>query len=328
MRTTRRGFLSSGLAMGGALLATGSSACAAVSESSGSAPRWKRGLGLNGVMSSAQRYQKSYPIWEVLDFAAREGFDGVELVDGWPMGGYPSPDEPERVAALKRMYDQYGLRTYTFQTFGAGAYSDDVNARNEWLKAFAGHVRLAKQLGCDFIGHWPGGGLEGHASADAAIPALASSYREAAKMCADAGMHLSFEIEPPFIFNTLDHLRRILEETNHPACGTNYDPSHFDVMAGGKGKPEEMLKALGVQHIGHVHLTDTDGTIFEGTSKHIACGDGHCDIPASLDVLWEGEYKGWIMIDAWLIEDAYDAYRKGIRAIRAAQKKHGDTGAS
>ncbi len=78
---------------------------------------------------------------------------------------------------------------------------------------------------------------------------------------------------------------------------------------------------LGVEHIGHVHLTDTDGTQFGGTSKHLACGDGHCDISASLRVLREGGFAGWIMIDGWKIEDVYDAARKGIRAIRAAESR-------
>lgn len=320
MKSTRREFLKD------AALVTGASAAGAVLaagavQAADARPKWKCGVGLNGFMSSAGQYQKNYPIWEVMDFAAREGFDGIELVEGWPMGGYPSPDEPARVAALKRMYDQYGLRTYTFQTGSSAPYSADPDVRKKWLETFAQYVRLAKQLGCDFIGQWPGGGLEGQPDVDHAITALAGSYREAAKMCADAGIHMSFEIEPPFIFNTLDHLRRILEETDHPACRTNYDPSHFDLMTGSRGKPEEMLAELGVKHIGHVHLTDTDGTLFGGTSKHLSCGDGHCDIPASLKTLWDGGYPGWIMIDGWLIEDVYDAAHKGIQAIKSSEER-------
>jgi sugar phosphate isomerase/epimerase len=89
-------------------------------------------------------------------------------------------------------------------------------------------------------------------------------------------------------------------------------------MSGSKGRPEEMLKTLGVKYIGHVHLTDTDGTLFEGTSKHLACGEGHCDIDKSLHVLSEGGYRGWIMIDEWMIKDVYDACRKCKKAIEAA----------
>lgn len=313
MELSRREILAYGAC---GLTATLAAEATAASPSGGT--RWKAGLGLNGFMSSSGHYGTTYPIWEILDFAAREGFDGIELVNGWPMGGYPRPDETQRIDALRRMYDQYGLRVYTIQTSGEGAYAADPAARKAWLEEFTSEVRLCKALGCDFAGHWPGGGLNGNPDVDRAIESLVSGYGEAAKICADAGMFLSFEIEPPFLFNTPDHLGRILAGVNDPACRTNYDPSHFDVMWGSKGKPEEMLQQIGVNHIGHVHLTDTDGTIFNGTSKHLACGDGHCDIRASLKTLWDGGYEGWIMIDAWLIEGVYDAAHKGKQAIDAA----------
>ena len=279
---------------------------------------WRISAGLNGFMSSSGKYKKTYPLWEVLDFCRREGFEGIELVSGWPMGGYPAASETKRIAALKGLYDRYGLKICTIQPAApARPFSESAQERRAWLDAWRGQVRLGKQLGCDFLGHWPGGGL-GNQTIDQAIDHCIDTYRQAARMCADAGMWLSFEIEPPFIFRTLDHLKRILEGVDHPACKTNYDPSHFDVMSGSKGKPEKMLAALGVKHIGHVHLTDTDGTMFGGTSKHLGCGDGHCDMQASLMTLWRGGYRGWIMIDGWLIEDVYDACRKGKQAIERA----------
>lgn len=162
MNTTRREFLVSSMVAGA--ITTTDIAIAASNRQLPVSPRnrWKSGLGLNGFMSSGQQFQKTYPIWEVLDFAATEGFDGIELVDGWPMGGYPPPKETKRVAALKRLYDQYGLSIYSIQTGGPAAYSADANARWAWLRSFADQVQLCQQLGCQFIGHWPGGGLEGN----------------------------------------------------------------------------------------------------------------------------------------------------------------------
>ena len=314
MSTTRRTFLKSG-----ALLAAAATAGESLAQNKPDKP-WKCSVGLNGFMSSEGRFHHSYPIWEILDFTSREGFDGVELVEGWPHGPYPKSNEAGRIAALKRMYETYGLRPYTFQTGGADAHAADPARREAWLAQFSEYLNLAHNLGCDFIGHWPGGDLAGNTNLDAAIAHLIASYREAAKRAADAGLYFSFEIEPPFVFNTFETLQRILAEVDHPACKTNFDPSHFDLMWESKGKPHEMLLKLGVQNIGHVHLTDCDGTLFEGTSKHLACGDGHCDIPAALKTLWDGGYRGWIMIDAWMIDDAYDAYRKGKAAVDAALK--------
>ncbi len=281
-------------------------------------PRWKTAAGLNGFSSSSRKYEKTYPIWEILDFASRLGFDGVELVQGWPMGTYPSANEKARIAALKRLYDGFGLGIFSIQTGGGGAFSPQDEARRRWLVEFRDRARLATALGADCIGIWPGGPLRGQ-TIDEAIDRLVGSFRQAARIAADLGLLAVFEIEPPFVFNTEDHLQRILVGVDHDSLKTSYDPSHFDLMSGSAGRPHEMLKRIGVGKIGFVHFTDTDGTLRDGgTSKHLACGDGHVDIPASLGALREGGFKGWIMIDAWEIPDPYDACVKGKQAIDRA----------
>jgi len=211
---------------------------------------WRIAVGMNGFMLSSGHYKKVYPIGEVLDFCRKEGFEGVELVSGWPMGPYPGPDETSRVDALRRFVEGYDLKIHSIQPDTPGRpFAESAAERTQWLEAYRGQIALCKRLGGDFIGQWPGG-PRGNQTIDQAIDHCIASYREAAKICADTGMWMSCEIEPPFVFNTLDHLKRILEGVDHPACKTNFDPSHFDLMWGSKGKPHEMLKALGVKHIG------------------------------------------------------------------------------
>ena len=166
-------------------------------------------------------------------------------------------------------------------------------------------------------GLWPGGPLRGQ-TIDQAITRLAMTLREVGKIAEDLGVLAAVEIEPPFVFNTEEHLASILEQTNHSNVKAIYDPSHFDLMNGSKGTPHEMLERIGVKNIGYVHLTDTDGSIFNGTSKHVACGDGHAHIDQSLLTLRQGGFQGWIMIDAWMIADPYDACSKGKRFIDRA----------
>jgi sugar phosphate isomerase/epimerase len=100
-----------------------------------------------------------------------------------------------------------------------------------------------------------------------------------------------------------------------------YDPSHFDLMSGGSGRPHEMLRRLGVERVGYVHLTDTDGTLRDGgTSRHLACGEGHAHLEESLAMLRKGGFNGWIMMDTWEVPDPYDACRKGLRMIQEASR--------
>lgn len=282
---------------------------------------WKTAFGLNGFASASRKYEKTFPIWEVLDFAARTNFDGIELHASWPMGAYPKPDESEKIKALKRLYDAYGLQIFSIQTGAGGAFSPDADERKRWLIEFRDQAQFAKAAGCDCIGTWPGGGRRGQ-TIKQAIDHLARSFREAAKITSDLGLTFAFEIEPVFIFNTEEHLQRILEQANHPAVKTIYDSSHFDLMNGSTGKPHEMLQRIGVENIGYIHFTDTDGTRRDGgTSKHLPCGDGHIDVTASFETLWKGGFRGWMNIDTWEIPDPYDGCLKAKQAIDAFSAK-------
>jgi sugar phosphate isomerase/epimerase len=278
---------------------------------------WKTAVGMNGFSSSSTKYGKTYPIWEVLDFISKSGFKGIEWVEGWPMGGYPRSGEPGRIDALRRMTDAYGLQIFSIQTGASDAFSPDKAAREQWLAGFRDHAAFAKAAGCDCIGMWPGGGLRGQ-SIDQAIERLCASFRQAAVIAGELGLIAAFEIEPPFAFNTEDHMRRILAGAGESGLKVIYDPSHFDLMNGSTGRPHEMLARIGPSHVGYVQFTDTDGTLRDGgTSKHLACGDGHVDITKSFETLWEGGFRGWVMIDAWEIPDPCDACLKGKKAIDA-----------
>ena len=280
--------------------------------------KWKTAIGLNGFQSGSRKYRKNYPVWEILDFAARHQFEGVELVSDWPAGSYPAAKESERVRALRRLYDVFGLRIFSIQLGAAGAFDPDEGARKAWLTEFRDRVALARQLGCDCVGLWPGGGLRGQ-TIDQAIDRLATTFREAGRAAADAGLVACFEIEPPFVFNKEDHYLRILHGANHSALKGIYDPSHFDLMTGSTGKPEDMLRRVGVENIGYVQFCDTDGTLRDGgTSKHLACGDGHVDCAKSLQLLKDGGFRGWIMVDEWEVPDPYDACIKCKRAVDQA----------
>ena len=277
--------------------------------------KWKTAVGLNGFQSGTAKYKKNYPIWEVLDFASRNGFEGVELVSDWPSGGYPEAKETDRVRALKRLYDQYGLRVFSIQLGADGAFDPGEAVRKAWLDQFRDRAQFAKAIGCDCLGMWPGGGLRGQ-TIDQAIEQLARTFREAGKIAGDLGLLACFEIEPVFEFKTADHYLRILHGADHPSLKGIYDPSHFDQMNGATGKPEELLQRVGVNNIGYVQFCDTDSTLRDGgTSKHLGCGDGKTDCAKGLGILKQGGFRGWIMVDEWEVPDPYDACRKCKRVI-------------
>lgn len=302
-----------------ALLGASTAGATPAIEAAGARPRWRTAVGLNGFESSARKHGRKDPLWEILSTVSDLGFDGIELAHGWPAsGGYPKSTETARIRALRRLYAGFDLQIFSLQTGAAEAFDPAASVRAGWLGQFRDWAALARQLGCVHVGIWPGGGLRGQ-TLDQALDHCARSFREAGKIAADHGLVAAFEIEPPFVFNTEEHLRRLLAGADHPALKTIYDPSHFDLMSGSRGRPHEMLARVGVGNIGYVHLTDTDGTLRDGgTSKHLPAGDGHANLPESLRVLREGGFRGWIMVDGWEVPDPYDAAAKAKRMLDAA----------
>jgi sugar phosphate isomerase/epimerase len=202
----------------------------AIERDSSRKPEWKVAIGLNGFESGEKKYKKKYPIREVLGFAAKAGFDGVELVQNWPEGPYPASDDKERIGALRDLYKEFGLHIFSLQIGGADAFSPSDDARRQWIQQTRGRIALARALGCDCVGIWPFGKLRGQ-TLDQAIRNLAASLREVSKIAGDHGIIAAFEIEPPFVFNSEDTLKRVLEEAADPQVKTIYDP----YRAGRKG---------------------------------------------------------------------------------------------
>ncbi len=210
---------------------------------------WKTAIGMNSFASATRKYQKQFPIEDVLGFASKAGFQGVELVENWPHQSYPHSGNQDAVKSLRDQYTKHDLQIFAIQTGASEAFSPHAEARKRYVTMMGERIELAKSLGCSCIGMWPYGRLRGQ-KIDQAIAHLGKSFAEVARMADDHGIIAAFEIEPPFEFNQKEHWTQILEAANEPKLRIIYDPSHFDFMNGSTGKPHEMLKDIGVEHVG------------------------------------------------------------------------------
>lgn len=285
---------------------------------------WKTAIGLNGFGSSERAFGKRYELDDVLKFAGDEGFDGVEW---WPFHSpYPDPGDDAAIGELRSKAESHGLRVFSIQTRpqGANPVSADREIRRKYTDLLKRQIDLARKLGCEAAGVWP----PPHAAAkgateDEIIERLAESLRPAVRYATEQGVALAIEGEPPLVIDSPARYRKLFAAVGMKEFKVIFDPSHFDLLTGGKLRPDMLLEELGVSRVGYVQFTDGDGTLMKrpngsvGTSKHLPAGEGKYDLTRLLQILHKGGFRGWIQIDTWETEDPFHASRRGKQVVEA-----------
>ena len=290
--------------------------CSGISEQSGRRPSgsspWRLAIGLNGFGSSETHHGKRYEYDEILAVARDEGFEGIELWRGW-RDGYPDPQDDGAIRSAREKIESYGLRVFSIQggVRGANPVSDDAAERAEYTKGLELQVDLAVKFGCDAMGLWSAGRPPDGIDEDQLIERFSSVLRPVIRHATESGLLLAIEGEPPLLVNSAARYHKLFAAAGMDALKAIFDPSHFDTLGGANGRPEELLRDLGVDRIGYVQFTDGDSTLRPfpnggtGTSRHLPCGEGAYDIAGLCSILDDGGFRGWFQMDSWGTEDAY-----------------------
>lgn len=273
---------------------------------------WRLAIGMNGFGSSETHHGKRYDYDEILQFARDEGFEGIELWRGW-REGYPDPDDDDAIQAARDKIESYGLQVFSIQggVRGVNPVSDDASERAEYTRGLQSQVRLAVKFGCDAMGLWSAGRAPDHVGEDQLIERFAEVLRPAIRYAIDSGILLAIEGEPPLLVNSAARYQKLFAMAGMDDLKAIFDPSHFDLLNGARGRPEDLLLELGVDRIGYVQFCDGDSTLRPfpsggaGTSRHLPCGEGVYDIVKLCSILDEGGFRGWFQMDSWGTEDAY-----------------------
>lgn len=290
---------------------------------------WKTAVGLNGFGSAERVYKRRYELDDILKFSSDEGFDGIELWGAFH-GPYPDPGDDAAISSIREHIESYDIKIFSIQSAprGGALLSDDPDQHKAYTRALNGQIDLAKKLGCVCAGMWPPRkAAQGILTEDQMIERMAGCIRPVVRHAMEQGITLSIEGEPPLIINTPIRYKKLFAAVGMKQFKVIFDPSHFDLLTGGKCRPDILLKELGVGRVGYVQLTDGDGTLRTlpdgtvGTSKHLASGLGKYDIQGLLDILYHGGFRGWIQMDTWETEDPFYASKMGKRAVDMALRR-------
>ncbi len=244
----------------------------------------------------------------VLHFAADVGYEGIEI-----SGFHPHPhcgvfDSDEKCAALRSHLDELNL--------GISGYAPDLREfppafmkTVDYLEVIEKCLRFCNRmeipvLRVDTVS--PPAELD-DTTYSRIFASLVDTWQAAAEICRQAGVILVWEFEPGFWLNKPSEVLNLLNAVNHSHFKVLFDTSHAymgavvgarqtgekEILPGGIIEYAQMLEG----RIGHLHLIDSDGTLYQEdeTSKHTPFGEGLIDFPAFFQAgkEWIGQLEWW-----------------------------------
>ncbi|MBM3812224.1 MAG: sugar phosphate isomerase/epimerase [Acidimicrobiia bacterium] len=264
------------------------------------------------------------------------GYDGIEVC-GFPP--HVTPEAYQAPESRKRLVRH--LEDLRLPISGYAADFSTVNPivsgnKQRYLDLLKRNLDLCAAIGSPSIrvdtGAAPGAVLE--EDYDSSLGRLADIWHEAAGIGGECGVKLLWEFEPGFVFNKPTEISELHAKVHHPNFQILFDTAHAYMCAVAcarqHGEPErleggvaELLRKL-VGRIGHVHLVDSDGTLYgEETSTHCLLGEGRLDFWALAPRLRAIPGAEWWCVDlcfhpdAWSLIDSSLAYVKRLLAASA-----------
>ncbi len=262
----------------------------------------------------------------VLDFAAEVGYEGVELSGYRPHAHYDDYDTPEKRQALRAMIESRGLAVSGYAPdlrHVPAALTDEETYLAEIMKA----MELCVGVRTDVLRVDTGVPPEELTAEEyaARFRRVVVNWDRAAEAGLKIGVGLQWEFEPRFLINKPSEVRRLLEAMPERNMHVILDMSHAYMMTvmGARQPGIRQTLPYGIvslgrdiqDYIGHLHLSDTDGTISprSESSSHVALGQGKIDYETDLYYLREELKKlSWWTVDLNENDDPEAAARESL----------------
>ncbi len=259
---------------------------------------------------------------EVCKGLNRLGFDGIELGAFKPHANpelYPTKKDRKRLVEL---FEKYELETPAISAdLWAYPFAEgDPKVMKAYVEAFDRHLELCvdcriSTIRVDTLTYAPfPEKLKYRETWDRVV----ETFRQDADKAAEVGIDVIWEFEPGFIFNKPSEVAALVDEVGKKNFTVLLDTSHVRMVAvvGAKQTlPKETLiggelELIGMLKgkIGHVHLIDSDDTLYnDETSTHAPFGEGFIDFDKVLPAIVDAGYQSdWWSIDLYGWTDAWN----------------------
>ncbi len=286
-------------------------------------------LGENGFIFGKPWHEEDIERQQILEFAKKEGFNGIELHDFYESYSKDSADE------IRNELKSYGLEIPCIQTGTVtGMYSplsDSEETKQLFLERMKEYIEFAHALGApvatvsppSFTGMLVMSGY----SHDDMVNKFIDVLNQLVETAEANKVVLAFEPEPQMILNggfirkPVEDSLKVLDAIKSDYVKVLYDVTHANTM--GRGDPVGFLKAL-KGRVGWTHIADNDGWItpYFLSSNHLEFGKGNINIEAVMKALKETcPHLGWLQVDVWENITPFETASKNKKVLENILKK-------
>ncbi len=287
------------------------------------------------------------PFPEVVEKLAELGFDGLELGG---FGEHPNPDALDTKNKRQEVRDLWESRGMGCSGLAADLWSERLitaPSSDSYVATFKKNVQFCNDLGIEVIrvdtteppgtlGQVPGEEpAETVVDYDDALKRVVSTWKECAKIAADAGLRMVWEFEPGFALNKPSDIFRVLDGVTEDNFYTMFDTCHANMVAVHAARQVGRREILpgGIKEladrlsgkIGRLHLIDSDGTLHNNeTSTHPPFGSGELDFDQIMpSLVAAGCPDDWWTIDLCFWPDTWAATEHCKKEIDKLAAKYG-----
>jgi sugar phosphate isomerase/epimerase len=282
-------------------------------------------LGEDGFVTIGQG--RKYTREEILAFAQKEGFQGIELHAQF------EKYDLESAKSVKDYYIKYGQQIPGIQTGHIGFYhppiSEDEETRRDYINAIDDALAFAEKLGAKHSTLTPPLFMSDMTPEyDMLLQRYMDVVSKVVEKAEKRDVVLAIEPEPNLFLNggglrdSIEDVRMILSRIKSKNLAILYDISHVNIIS--HGDPVGFLKKLNGR-VSWVHVADNDFSLSPfGTGKHQTFGDGNVDMTKLFSALKsECPSLAWLQIDTWEHPEPFEAASKNRKELLQILSKIG-----
>ena len=247
----------------------------------------KNKIGLNAFSFNKLLRADSIDIFDLLDFSAETGFDGVDIT-GYYFKGYPNPPSDKYIYSVKKRAYELGL-----DICGTGVRNDfcnpDPEVRYKTIELTKKWILVAEKLGAPAIRVLQGSNISQDHSWDEMAVWVAEAIRECADFGEQHGVMIEVQNHNSFL-KTAEDVHKIMEMIDHEWVGLMLDVGSFRTADPYKDIEETIKYAISWQLKENVFVN--------GERRAV-------DLEKIKQIILDSEYKGYLPIETLGEGDPY-----------------------